>query len=278
MNESQRYQQYLLEKELAAWIRAVSAEDRPKVIKEAYSRLYREAHWHSGVNASAEDRHKDVIQKEQSFGWALGRDLDLLEIGCGTGEFLVSASKKQRSCTGVEISELKADQFPTAQNLAFNLMEGVRLPGLQDSSFDVVLTSQVLEHFHPDDVPLHLAEVYRVLRPGGRYVIDTPSGLNGPHDISKGFDSIATGMHLKEWTYSELVPVIRRAGFVKIAVQVLPARVLRRWPGLARFGVWPAQWKIFGEWLVNRMPTEWLKEQLISKLVLYSILVIATKR
>jgi cyclopropane fatty-acyl-phospholipid synthase-like methyltransferase len=278
MDETQRYQQYLLEKELAARIRAASVDDRPRVIKEAYTRLYSEATWHRALHKTEEQRRNTVLAKDAIFGWALGKGNDVLEIGCGTGEYLAHIAPHQRSCAGVEISTVKAEEFPDAGgNLKFELMEGVRLPAQPDASYDVVFSSQVMEHLHPDDLPLHLSEVYRVLRLGGRYVVDTPSGLNGPHDISKGYDAVATGMHLKEWTYTELTPLLRAAGFSHIKVQVLPTRLLRHWPALASLGTWPVQWKIVGEKLVHMLPPGGLRDWLIRVLVLYALIVIAAK-
>lgn len=278
MNDEQRYKQYLLEKELANEIRSASPETRQKVIKDAYSRLYSEATWHVGLNSTFEERQKSVKRKYEAFGWALGENKDVLEIGCGTGEFLASLSAKHKSCVGLEIAKLKADEFPDSNNnLSFEVMEGMRFPAINDSSFDVVFTSQVLEHFHPDDVPTHLSEVYRVLRRNGLYVLDTPTGINGPHDISRGFDKVSTGMHLKEWTYSEIIPVLKAAGFKKLRVQVLPLRVIRKFPWLVKFGMWPASWKTFAEMLVRIAPGEWLKKQLISKFVLYTLLITAKK-
>ena len=45
----------------------------------------------------------------------------------------------------------------------------------------------------------------------------TPNRLNGPHDVSKYFDTVATGLHLKEYTVTELARVLRRAGFVRVS-------------------------------------------------------------
>ena len=44
----------------------------------------------------------------------------------------------------------------------------------------------------------------------------TPHRFTGPHDISKYFDKVATGFHLKEYTYKELYYLFKSVGFRKI--------------------------------------------------------------
>ncbi len=44
--------------------------------------------------------------------------------------------------------------------------------------------------------------------------------LNGPHDISKFFDEVATGFHLKEYTTSELSELFKKVGFSKVRVYI----------------------------------------------------------
>jgi hypothetical protein len=53
--------------------------------------------------------------------------------------------------------------------------------------------------------------------PGGRYVCVTPNRLNGPHDISKYFDRVPAGFHLKEYTVTELARLMRATGFSDVA-------------------------------------------------------------
>jgi len=77
----------------------------------------------------------------------------------------------------------------------------------------------VVEHIHPDDVVRQLAEVYRILKPGGIYYCVTPNRLLGPHDISRYFDTVATGLHLKEYTIGELANLYRNAGFDHVWVE-----------------------------------------------------------
>ncbi|MBL8142376.1 MAG: class I SAM-dependent methyltransferase [Acidobacteria bacterium] len=44
-----------------------------------------------------------------------------------------------------------------------------------DGTFDVVLASNLLEHFHPDDAAALAREVFRVLTPSGRFLIVQPN-------------------------------------------------------------------------------------------------------
>jgi SAM-dependent methyltransferase len=77
-------------------------------------------------------------------------------------------------------------------------------------------SNQLMEHLHPEDAYEQLCNIYNVLTPGGMYLCVTPNRLFGPHDISKYFDDVATGFHLKEYTVTELEAIFKKAGFSKI--------------------------------------------------------------
>lgn len=48
------------------------------------------------------------------------------------------------------------------------------LATIATDSVDEVLTTHVLEHLKNDDVPKAMASVFRVLKPGGRWIIEVP--------------------------------------------------------------------------------------------------------
>jgi len=73
-----------------------------------------------------------------------------------------------------------------------------------------------MEHLHPDDAVDQLKSICAVLVDHGVYVCVTPNRLCGPHDVSKYFDDIATGFHLKEYTWTELSDLFLDAGFSKV--------------------------------------------------------------
>jgi 2-polyprenyl-3-methyl-5-hydroxy-6-metoxy-1,4-benzoquinol methylase len=97
----------------------------------------------------------------------------LLEVGCGDGDFLVSAETEGWSVMGVEYSATACEK--TGRRLKngdvlCGELQTLRLPAEQ---FDLCVISDVIEHVRS---PLDfLKEIYRVLKPGGALFIATPS-------------------------------------------------------------------------------------------------------
>jgi 2-polyprenyl-3-methyl-5-hydroxy-6-metoxy-1,4-benzoquinol methylase len=97
----------------------------------------------------------------------------LLEVGCGDGDFLVTAESAGWAVTGVEYSSTaceNARQRLKNGNVICGELEPLRLPAEQ---FDLCVISDVIEHVRS---PLgFLAEIHRLLKPGGTLFIATPS-------------------------------------------------------------------------------------------------------
>lgn len=104
---------------------------------------------------------------------ALTPDVEILEIGTGTGGMLHALLARGLRVRGVEINpSLIAESRRWFGNLPVQPVDGVTLP-FPDASFDLVLSFDVFEHIADSDA--HLREVSRVLRPGGQYLVQTPS-------------------------------------------------------------------------------------------------------
>src|SRR6185436_11687772 len=99
-------------------------------------------------------------------------------------------------------------------------------------SVTLAYSNAVMEHLHVDDATDQLKEIYRVLAPGGSYLLYTPHRAMGPGDVSKYFDEFATGFHMKEYTFRELSDELRAAGFKRV-------QALAYIRGLRPFPVWP---------------------------------------
>lgn len=94
----------------------------------------------------------------------------LLDLGCGRGEFLRGFMRCGVQGFGVDQSEAAARLCPEA-DLRIADLENDRLP-FDDGFLDVVYSKSVLEHFYyPEKI---VAEVYRVLKPGGLVITMCP--------------------------------------------------------------------------------------------------------
>lgn len=107
----------------------------------------------------------------------------LLDIGCGTG-YLIDMLQKQKSADyyGLDLSPemLKVAKYKLSGSV--ELIEGYSdsLP-YKDSSFDVVTCIQSFHHYPKPEKAM--AEAYRVLKPGGLYIISDTGMGNYPKFI-----------------------------------------------------------------------------------------------
>jgi len=95
----------------------------------------------------------------------------ILEVGCGAGHLL--EQMPQGELYGVDLSEtLLARAQDRLRNRATIQNANAESLLFADSYFDTAFCSEVLEHvLHPDKV---IAEIFRVVKPGGRVVISIP--------------------------------------------------------------------------------------------------------
>jgi 2-polyprenyl-3-methyl-5-hydroxy-6-metoxy-1,4-benzoquinol methylase len=93
-----------------------------------------------------------------------------LEVGCAAGLLLKRARERGWQVTGVELS---SDAVAHARGLGLDVMQGtLEDAALPADAFDVVYMGDVLEHV--PDCRAALAEVARVLAPGGHAVVRGP--------------------------------------------------------------------------------------------------------
>jgi len=96
----------------------------------------------------------------------------LLDVGCGTGDYLAGMTGLGWDATGVEFDEAAvaaARRHPGLKVLAGSLAD----QHFPDDAFDAITLSNVIEHL-PDPLGT-FAELKRVLAPAGRLVIITPN-------------------------------------------------------------------------------------------------------
>jgi SAM-dependent methyltransferase len=122
-------------------------------------------------------RRRDILRRRALVHEALGAQPGdrVLDAGCGPGFYVAETLERvgpEGSVVGVDASApmlaLSAKRCEGHSNVEFHEGDVTALP-VGDADFDRALSVQVLEYVA--DIPGALAEVWRVLRPGGRVLI-----------------------------------------------------------------------------------------------------------
>lgn len=140
--------------------------------------------------------------------WRLARKLqtrpnqNVLDVACGTGEFLAACAAFGNNIAGVDISDTAIDECKARLPMGeFHACPAEKLP-FEDAQFDVVTCLGSLEHFL--DPIAALREMVRVAKPGAQFVILVPNkdfltrklGLyGGTHQV----DALEVVHSLEEW-------------------------------------------------------------------------------
>ncbi|MCP4711069.1 MAG: class I SAM-dependent methyltransferase [Planctomycetes bacterium] len=140
---------------------------------ESQERMY-EASWEHSI-AVGKEQHGNL---EVNLAFLEAVDLlqpgmDVLEVGCGIGTVVEALRQKGCRAQGTDISAKAVaygrEKYPGIELAA----EPAEQMSWADGSFDVVVSFDVVEHLV--EVEMHLAEVRRVLREGGYYLVGTPN-------------------------------------------------------------------------------------------------------
>lgn len=89
-----------------------------------------------------------------------------------------------------------------------------------DGSFQAVMVIEALHHF--EDYDRALAEIHRVLEPGGGFMAMEPNGWNPLRRLSEVRDRFR-GTIEKSFTRGQLFRLLRKAGFEAIEVESVPS-------------------------------------------------------
>lgn len=148
----------------------------------------------------------------------------VLDMGCGAGRHafelyrrgaqVVAFDRDEKELAGVATMfaamELEGE-VPDGASARTVTGDALGLP-FPDDSFDKIVAAEVLEHI-PDDMTA-MAELLRVLRPGGRLAVTVPSWL--PERICWALSEdyhTAPGGHVRIYTRAELEAKLKAVGF-----------------------------------------------------------------
>ena len=183
---------------------------RKKVAEQLYDRSYKDQ-----PQKATELPTKRRQQRIALFKAIIGYEhQSILELGCGPGDLtyaLIDHAEKivatDISANAIAIAAERKKLWSLAEEqvkkIEFKQMSAVQLD-FPDGTFDWAISTSMIEHLHPQDVDIHLCEVRRVLKAGGRYLIWCPN-RTGHHK-----DRID---HLTMLSYPEWMEKLTRAGF-----------------------------------------------------------------
>ena len=157
----------------------------------------------------------------------------ILDIGCGNGFLLYQFRNRYETLVGLEYSPKRlAQACANLSDLNFIPINGSaeEMRAIESDSIDRIISADTIEHI--PDVYAAAAEMFRVLKPGGYLVINTPNiafvkkrillligrfpATSQPNE-GIGGDVLFDGGHLHYFTYRSLRIVLENAGFVPVS-------------------------------------------------------------
>jgi len=148
-------------------------------------------------------------------GLATGK---LLDIGCGTGEFLATMKQGGWEVQGVEPFDSARDSAVARFNIPVTDLAGQSL--LSNNAYDVITLWHVLEHAH--DIHQSMSEISRLLKPGGLVLIGIPNCASWDAEFyGSHWAAYDTPRHLHHFTPDTLRRLAERHGFRVTAIHPL---------------------------------------------------------
>jgi len=142
---------------------------------------------------TVQERYTDPMREEARFGYSRANGMEahytektlaklvkstdgVLEVGCATGRYGFFLADKCHSYLGVDLSPAHVNFFNEriaktgAANLKVQLGDAMRLDGIADEGFDMVLVLGPMYHLPPEERDAAFAESKRVCKTGGSLV------------------------------------------------------------------------------------------------------------
>ncbi len=142
----------------------------------------------------------------------------ILDIGCNTGRGgrVLKSLNNSLLISGLDVVKDRLERLPS--NVYENNIHGssTEIPA-DDCSFDVVVAGEFIEHLYPSDVDMTLAEIFRVLKIGGRLLLTTPNPADIKLKLRK--ESVLGGAHVSQHHVDTLIFRMRMVGFNHVKVK-----------------------------------------------------------
>lgn len=157
------------------------------------------------------DHVRFIVRTREEFQGDCG-PLRLLDVGCGSGTLLALLKRRGFDVLGFDASE-RAAAIAKAENNV-DVITGARLRDaeLDDASFDLVTLFHVMEHV-PDPHEM-LAEVWRLLRGGGRLILQVPNVESWQFRLCRGhWYGLNVPRHVINYSNQAICRLLSDSGF-----------------------------------------------------------------
>ena len=165
----------------------------------------------------------------------LTKDMDVLELACGSGQFSFSLSKKTKSWIGTDFSEqmiVEAKKRGGGENLCFETADATALSYANEKFASVLIANALHIMPKPDRA---MREIYRVLKPMGILLAPTFLWKEGKErNILKKIMSIFGFKMYGEWNQESFKEFVEKHGFLVIEMKLA-------YGGMAPIGVMVAK-------------------------------------
>jgi 2-polyprenyl-3-methyl-5-hydroxy-6-metoxy-1,4-benzoquinol methylase len=192
-------------------------KDMPEVSLAKSEYLYR--------GSAASCAHAYLLAPVKELVQRLGNKGRVLDLGCGNGSLSHELSKLGFEVHGVDQSDsgiqIAREAFPQVRFSLGDVEEELSPDPFQAESFDVVVSTEVVEHLYR---PRRLIQnAFRLLKPSGHFIVSTPYhgwlknlalALSGKMD--NHFTALWDGGHIKFWSRKTLSGLLTENGFTDL--------------------------------------------------------------
>ena len=186
--------------------------------------------WNRKLDRTQQPPSKQRIDRVEWVAELMGKPESLIDFGCGAGAMLGAAYRKGvASILGVDFAGTLLEWLKDQEGGRYLVMPcdlNQETAPSSDAKWDVATSTDVIEHLID---PHHmLAEMYRVLKPGGVAFVATPNASSwrrveqlseGEMFRTCGDPGLKDGGHLSYWGPVDLKAALLKSGFQKVAIE-----------------------------------------------------------